>query len=122
MAALAITVSKVAGVHDTKEGNKSLKIRDVTVSTGTYASGGDVITARSLDLRRIDYVQIGGNGMTGGTTGATLNPIGVTYGTLGVSVTLQQYESANTGTPLLEKDNSEATVANATFRILVIGQ
>lgn len=122
MTALAITYTKVAGVHDTKEGNKSLKIRDVTIDTGTYAAGGNVILARDLDLRRIDFAQIGGNGLTGGTSGATMNPIGVTYASDGASITVQQYESADTGLPLLEKTDTEATVASAAFRLMVIGQ
>jgi hypothetical protein len=56
-------------------------------------------------------------GMTGGTSGATVNWIGVTYASDRKSVTLQQYESAATGLPGLEKTSAEATVANATFRV-----
>ena len=120
MAAAVVTISKVPGVHDFKAENKSWKIRDVTSTTGDYAAGGVTITNRDVDLRRIDFVQIGTMVMTGGTSGATGNPIGVTY-TSPTSVTFQQYESANTGLPLLEKD-AEATVANATFRVLFVGQ
>jgi hypothetical protein len=120
MAAAVVTVSKVTGVHDFKVNNKSWKIRDISINTGDYAAGGFTVTSRSVDLRRIDYVGIGTQVMTGGTSGATGNPIGVTY-TSPTSVTFQEYESANTGTPLLEKD-AEATVASATFRVLIVGQ
>jgi hypothetical protein len=120
MAAVAYTISKVTGVHDFKANNKTWKIRDITATTGDYAAGGLTVTAREVDLRRIDHVQLGTCVMTGGTSGATGNPIGVTY-TSPTSVKFQQYESADTGEPLLEK-GAEAVVANATFRVLFVGQ
>jgi hypothetical protein len=121
MAAVAYTISKVTGVHDFKANNKTWKIRDITATTGDYATGGLTVTARDVALRRIDHVQLGTCVMTGGTSGATGNPIGVTY-TSPTSVTFQQYESADTGEPLLEKTDAEAVVANATFRVLIVGQ
>lgn len=126
MTALAITVTKPAGTQDTKFGNKRVLIRDITIDTGTYATAGNTLTAAQISaggqpLKRIDFVGFGTNAMTGGTAGATGNPIGVTYTAGGVSVVLQQYEAAASGAPLLEKTNAEATVANATFRVLVIG-
>jgi hypothetical protein len=100
-----------------KVGNAKVAIRDVTADTGTYVTGGNSITAASLGLKTIDLVDFGTQGMTGGTSGATVNWIGVTYASNRQSVTFQQYESAATGLPGLEKTNSEATVANATFRV-----
>jgi hypothetical protein len=119
--AVAVTVTKPSGSQDTTFGNKKIKIRDITFDTGTYVTGGNVITAASLGLKRIDYMGMGTQGMTGGTAGATINWIGVTYAAGGVSVTVQQYESAATGLPGLEKTSAEATVANATFRVMFIG-
>jgi hypothetical protein len=121
MAALAITVTKPTGTQDTKVGNKKCLIRDITIDTGTYATGGNTVTAATLGLKRIDYIGFGTNVMTGGTAGATGNPIGVIYTAGGVSVVLQQYEAAASGAPLLEKTNSEATVANATYRVMILG-
>jgi hypothetical protein len=100
-----------------KNGNAKVAIRDITADTGTYVTAGNSITAASLGLRTIDLVVMGTMGMTGGTAGATINWIGVRYASDRASVTLQQYESAATGLPGLEKTNTEATVANATFRV-----
>lgn len=119
--AVVVTATKPAGVQDTKFGNKSIKIRDITFDTGTYVTAGNVVTAASLGLKRIDIVIMGTQGMTGGTAGATVNWVGVTYAADGTSVTFQQYESAATGLPGLEKTSAEATVANATFRVLIVG-
>jgi len=99
-----------------KDGNHKCAIRDIAFDTGAYVVGGNTITAASLGLKTIDFVAFGTQGMTGGTAGATLNWIGVTYAANRQSVTLQQYESAATGLPGLEK-TAEATVANATFRV-----
>jgi hypothetical protein len=126
MAALAITVSKPTGTQDTKIGNKRCLIRDITIDTGTYATGGNTLTAAQISaggqpLKRIDFISFGTNVMTGGTSGATGNPIGVIYASGGASVTIQQYEAAATGLPLLEKTNAEATVASATYRVMVLG-
>ena len=118
---VVVTATKPTGVQDTTFGNKKIKIRDITFDTGTYVTGGNVVTAASLGLKRIDYVGMGTQAMTGGTAGATVNWIGVTYAAGGVSVTFQQYESAATGLPGLEKTSAEATVANATFRVMFIG-
>jgi hypothetical protein len=126
MAALAITVTKPTGTQDTKIGNKRCLIRDITIDTGTYTTGGTLITAAEISaggqpLKRIDFISFGTNGMTGGTDGATANPIGVRYTAGGRTATLQTYEAAATGLPLLEKTSAEATVANATYRVMVLG-
>lgn len=115
--AVTWTPTTVSGVPKTmKVGNAKVAIRDMGADTGTYVTGGNTITAASLGLRTIDMVQMGSQGMTGGTSGATINWIGVTYASDRKSVTFQQYESAATGLPGLEKTSSEATVSNATFR------
>ncbi len=119
--AVAITITKPTGVQDTTFGNKRIKVRDITFDTGTYVTGGNTITAAQVGLKRIDFASFGTQGMTGGTAGATVNWIGVRYASDGTSITVQQYESAATGLPGLEKTNAEATVANATFRVLFIG-
>jgi hypothetical protein len=100
-----------------KVGNAKVAIRDLPADTGTYVTGGNSITAASLGLRTIDFVEFGTQGMTGGASGATINWLGVTYASNRQSVTVQQYESAATGLPGLEKTSAEAVVANATVRV-----
>ena len=119
---VAVTATKPAGAQDIVVSNMKIKVRDITFDTGTYVTGGNTITAASLGLKRIFYMGFGTQGMTGGTAGATLNWIGVTYAADNTSVLIQQYECAATGLPGLEKTSAEATVANATFRVLIVGQ
>jgi hypothetical protein len=119
--AVTITITKPTGVQDTTFGNKKIKVRDITFNTGTYVTGGNTILASDVGLKRIDFVSVGTMGMTGGTSGATINWIGITYAAGGTSITVQQYESAATGLPGLEKTSSEATVANATWRVAIWG-
>jgi hypothetical protein len=76
-----------------KVGNAKVAIRDLPADTGTYVTGGNSITAASLGLRTIDFVDFGTQGMTGGASGATINWLGVTYASNRQSVTFQQYES-----------------------------
>lgn len=114
---VVVTATKPAGVRDGVDGASECRIRDITFDTGTYVTGGNSITAASVGLKTIDMVRFGTQAMTGGTSGATINWIGVTYASNRQSVTFQQYECAATGLPGLEKTSSEATVANATFRV-----
>ncbi len=114
---VVVTATKPAGVKDGPAGSSECRVRDITLDTGTYVTAGNVITALSVGLRTIDFVDFGTQGMTGGTAGATINWIGVTYASNRQSVTFQQYECAATGLPGLEKTASEATVSKATFRV-----
>jgi hypothetical protein len=114
---VVVTATKPAGVRDASDGAAKTRIRDIAFDTGTYVTGGNTITAASVGLRTIDMIRFGTQAMTGGTSGATVNWIGVTYASNRQSVTFQQYESAGTGLPGLEKTSAEATVANATFRV-----
>lgn len=101
-------------------GNRKQKFYDLTADTGTYLTGGNTFTASQFGLKRIDKIDICG-AVTGGTSGATINWLGVIYSSQNTSATIQQYESAATGLPGLEKTNAEATVANFTVRLEVVG-
>ena len=114
---VVVTATKPAGVRDGVDGTSECRVRDITFDTGTYVQGGNTITAASVGLKTIDLVRFGTQAMTGGTSGATVNWIGVTYAANRQSVLFQQYECAATGLPGLEKTSAEATVANATFRV-----
>ncbi len=104
-------------------GNRKQKFYDWTSDTGTYATGGVTYQARAaFGMSKVDFINVG-SGITGGTSGATLNHVGVRYGAGNTSVTLQVYESAATGLPALEKTggDTEANVANFTVRLEVVG-
>jgi hypothetical protein len=101
-------------------GNRKQKTYDLTADTGTYVTGGNTFTASQFGLKKFDFVGVG-SVVTGGTAGATANPLGVIYNSTNTGFTLQQYESAATGLPELEKTSAEATVANFTVRLFVIG-
>lgn len=116
---VVVTSTAITGLPKVfRSGPFKCAIRDITFDTGTYVTGGNTITAASVGLRTIDFVDFGTQAMTGGSSGATVNWIGVTYASNRQSVVFQQYESAATGLPGLEKTSGEATVASATFRVM----
>lgn len=101
-------------------GNRKQKFYDLTADTGTYVTGGDTFTAAQFGLKRLDKYDP--SVVTGGTAGATINWLGCRFGSENKTVVVQQYESAATGLPGLEKTNGEATVANFACRVEVVGQ
>lgn len=101
-------------------GAKKQKVFDLTADTGTYVTGGDSLAASRFGLSKLDFVNPT-TAATGGTAGATINWLGITYNSQNTACTVQQYESAATGLPGLEKTSAEAVVANFTCRLLVQG-
>jgi hypothetical protein len=101
-------------------GAKKQKVFDLTSDTANYTTGGDTLAASRFGLTKLDFISPTGPA-TGGTSGATINWIGITYNTQNTVATVQQYESAATGLPGLEKTSAEAVVANFNVRVLVQG-
>ncbi len=101
-------------------GNRKVKVFDLTTDTGTYAAGGITILASDCKLKKFDSIKVC-SAATGGTSGATINWLGVTYNSANTSATVQVYECAATGLPGLEKTDTEAMVANFTVRLEVTG-
>lgn len=101
-------------------GNRKEKTFDLTADTGTYVTGGNTFTAAQFGLKKLDSITVCGP-VTGGTSGATINWLGVIYNSANTSATVQQYECAATGLPGLEKTSGEATVANFAVRLEVKG-
>lgn len=117
--AVAYTLTQVGKTNVI--GNRKQKFFDLTADTGTYVTGGNSFTASQFGLKVLDKVGVC-SAVTGGTAGATINWLGVIYASNNTSVTIQQYESAATGLPGLEKTSAEATVANFTVRLEVVGR
>jgi hypothetical protein len=65
---VVVTSTKITGVKDYNDGPYKCRIRDITFDTGTYVTGGNVITAASVGLRTIDLVRFGTQAMTGGSS------------------------------------------------------
>lgn len=101
--------------------NQQIRYYDMTSDTGNYTSGGTTITAKSLGLKRIDFVATSGGVATSGTSGATGLGIGITYASDGTSFTVQFYEGSTAGTILGEKTNAEAMPSSHTIRLKVEG-
>lgn len=120
MAAAVWTFTQPTGVRGHSEGDKKVRYFDVTSDTGDYAANGFTKTAASLGFKRIAHVAVDG-AATGGTDGATANPVGIRYESSNTVVRFQLYESAASGSPPAEK-GAEAQVANFTFRIRVEGK
>lgn len=123
MAAAVLSVSKPSYVKgEWKVGNRSQKIRDITVDTGNYATGGFTVTAASFGLKVIEALIVCSTTGTNGTAGATANDVGVIYASDGTSVTIQLYESGASGAAQGEKTNAEAVAANFTIRTIAVGR
>jgi hypothetical protein len=116
--AVAYTLTQVGKTNIV--GNRKQKFFDLTADTGTYVTGGNAFTAAQFGLKKLDWVAVG-SAVTGGTSGATINWLGVIYNSTNTGFQLQQYESAATGLPGLEKTSAEATVASFTVRLEVVG-
>jgi hypothetical protein len=56
---VVVTSTKITGVKDYNDGPYKCRIRDITFDTGTYVTGGNLITAASVGLRTIDFVGSG---------------------------------------------------------------
>jgi hypothetical protein len=116
--AVAYTLTAVNKVNVV--GNRKQKVFDLTSDTGTYVTGGNAFAASLFNLKKLDFIAPLSSA-TGGTAGATVNEIGITYNSGNTTATVQIYESAATGLPGLEKTNGEAMVSNFTVRLLVQG-
>jgi len=116
--AVAYTLTQVGKTNIV--GNRKQKVFDLTSDTGTYVTGGNAFTASLFGLKKLDFIAVMSSA-TGGTSGATVNEVGITYNTANTSATIQIYESAATGLPGLEKTNAEAMVSNFTVRLFVQG-
>lgn len=122
MANVVVTATKPADVRGFADGNKRVRYFDITADTGNYTSGGFTLTAVQLGMaRHIDFVSISGGVATTGASGATANPIGITYNSSGASVTFWLYEGSAAGTALGQKTNAEAFEASFTIRVRVEG-
>jgi hypothetical protein len=117
---MAVTYTLTAVNKVNVVGNRKQKVYDLTSDTGTYVTGGNTFAASLFNLKKIEFIAPLSSA-TGGTSGATVNEIGITYNTANTIATVQIYESAATGLPGLEKTNGEAMVSNFTVRILVQG-
>ncbi len=119
---MSVTLTPVAGAS-TVMGNKRIRVYDLAFG-GTYATGGETVTASSLGLRKIHWVTPM-NPITIGTTLANGGTLPVfTISASGTSVAIAQLEDAagTVGLPIgQEKTNAEAYVANATLRCVFIG-
>lgn len=121
MAGAVITVAKPTGVQrEVKWGNLRTKFFDITADTGDYAAGGFTVTAATFGLKAVYFCSVGSMA-TDGTAGATAEVVGVTYGTGGVNVKFQVYQTGTSAdTPMNEK-GAEAYAANFIIRVMVIG-
>src|SRR4051794_2875946 len=98
--AVAYTLTQVGKTNVV--GNRKQKVYDLTSDTGTYVTGGNSFAASLFGLKKLDFI-LPASSATGGTSGATVNEIGITYNSANTTATVQIYESAATGLPGLEK-------------------
>ncbi len=117
MAVAAVPVKNASTVF----GNKRIKVYDLNFS-GSYATGGETVTASSVGLRKIDFVNVQGH-VAEGSTPTTGNNVAVAISATGTSAAVRLYELGGgglAGDPLQEK-GAEAYITGQTCRAQFIG-
>lgn len=116
---MAVTITKPPGGRTDDVRSLRFRFRTLTFS-GNYATGGEVIQASQLGLKRIQAVLLD-NVLVGGVTGTLASS---TIAATGASVTIKQSEDAAgaSGTTVgIEKTNAEAYVGSSVINALFIG-
>lgn len=120
---MAVTVSRPSGRR--ADDVRALRFRFRTLAfSGNYATGGETVTARSLQLRRIlavipaDSLIRAANGVTGVTPVFDV----ASDGSQVVIRALEDAGGAAGATVGVEKNNAEAYVASSSINVLVIGE
>lgn len=120
---MAVTITRPSGRR--ADDVRALKFRFRTLTfTGNYATGGEVLTSRSLGFYRVIGVVLLDSviGDPAGVTGVTPKII---VSSDGRTVTIKSMEDAAgaAGTTIgQEKTNAEAYVANSKIDVLLIGE
>jgi hypothetical protein len=114
---MAVTITKVSGA-DFVAGNKKVRTRDVAFS-GSYAAGGDTVTASQLGLTKLYFVNMQG-AMAAASTPTTANEVSIIIASNGQSLAIRQYENAAAGSPSAEK-GAEAYITGQTLRLQAWG-
>lgn len=120
---MAVTATKPSGRRADGVGALKMRFRTLTF-TGNYATGGEVLTSRSLGFYRILGII-----MLDSVIGdpATLTGVvpKIIVSSDGRTVTIKSLEDAAgaSGTPLYqEKTNAEAYLANSKLDVLIVGE
>lgn len=95
------------------------RVRTLT-SSGTYAAGGDVVTAQELGLRRIvGALNLGG--VAAASTPTTAEVPGFIVAADGLSMTVRLYETGGAVNGPLAEKGAEAVLSGQAFNVVVIG-
>lgn len=108
---MAVTVTQIG--RRTVFGDRRVGFYNVVFS-GTYATGGEAVTAASFGLSDLEFIQSNPSVSTASTTGEI---VAFNSGTS----KLQMFESGAANAPLIEKQNAEAYVAGTNANIMVVG-
>lgn len=118
--ASAISIPTVSdGRHDDSRALKR-RIRVLTPS-GNYATGGEVITAQQVGLKRIIGVNLLNGSVAAASTPTTAEAVGFVVAATGLSVTMRFYESGAANAALAEKSNAEAPPTGQSLTCEFIG-
>ena len=91
------------------------------VGTGTYTTGGDVLTAAALGLDVIDFISGNVDGNGANTNGAALPAWNLGSGPGATSVTIMLFGGAASSGATFAQLGSSTTVTGLTFRIRAYG-
>ena len=97
------------------KGNKRVRVLDITLS-GTYATGGDPLTAVALGLKKVTEFLPHGQA-TDGTLQYGVQPV---YNAGSTQVSVKLFETGTAAAGSAEKGNTES-LTGITFRVTVVG-
>ena len=113
---MAVSIFRISGASDYVAGTRREHTRTIGL-TGSYPTGGETITAKSVGLKRIERVVLGSNAAEVDLTGAWVTA--VTYQTDG-SIKLALFESSAAGGVFTQKP-AEAYESTSGLRATFIG-
>ena len=118
--ALTLTVSKPdLGGRENDVRALKWRVRKLT-SSGTYAAGGDSVTAAELGLKRILGV-VNLSGVGAASTPTTAEAVCFTVAADGQSVTVRLYETGSAVSGPLAEKGAEAVLTGQSFNVMVVG-
>ena len=111
---MALTLARVTGA-DRVEGNKKVKVRDVTFDS-SYATGGESLTAADVGLKKIEFVR----GLVAKNSTGTL-AIPLVYDFTNSKLQAYRYDGASAGKASLEEAAAAFDASAFSARLEFVG-
>lgn len=112
---MALTISRLSPNADRVEGNKRVKVRDVTFDS-SYATGGESLTPADVGLKKIETVR----GLVAKNAAGT-SALPLVYDYTNQKLQIYRYDGASAGKASLEEAAAAFDASAFTARLELIG-